>query len=302
MIVTGSPRDAGEGLLVDRLTSALASRQPFALSKVGFSEQALCVIPDRLASERDPARRRALEAALIAHGHRQGGLFPARAKEILTFSAVMRDSLARHDGLAIAPGRWAADTLRSIPARVAVAPLDSLDVRGVAAGDPLQVLLDGLAGADVLLVTTPAKLLHARANIHTFEAVWQRLGRRWFDPRSMAYLALPNGYDRRACDSWQDSVALLDWAVRQIEGRAFDVALIGAGLYGAPLAAKIKAGGRIGVSLGSQLQLLFGVQGRRWLGWEDFQRDIVNDHWICLPHSTLPSPPDMLPDGGAYWS
>lgn len=302
MIDPSSPRDSGEAPLVDRLTKALAARQPFALSKVGFSEQALCVIPDRLASESEPARRRALEAALIAHGHRQGGLFPPQTREIVEFSAIMRDRLARHDGLAIAPGRWAPDTLRGIPERVAVAPLNSLDVRGVAADHPLQVLLDGLAGADVLLVTSPAELLRTRANKPTFEAVWQRLGRRWFATRSVSSLTFPNTYDPLARGPWRNSSTLLDWAVTQIEARAFDVALIGAGLYGAPLAAEIRDRGGIAVSLGSQLQLLFGVQGRRWLGWEDFQRDIVNDNWISLPPDGVVTDPHLLPDGGAYWS
>lgn len=299
---TSSRWRLGEGLLIDRLTTALASRQSFALSKVGFSEQALCVIPDRLETESDPVRRRALESALIAHGHRQGGLFPADTTEILRFSAVLRGSLTRHDGIAIAPGQWCADTLRCVPDHVAVAPLDSLDVRGVDAHHPLQVLLDGLAGADVLLVTSPAELLQTRANKPTFEAVWQRLGRRWFDPRSVSSLTLPNSYTPVARGPWPDSSTLLDWAVRQIEARAFDVALIGAGLYGAPLAAEIRDRGGIGVSLGSQLQLLFGVQGRRWLGWEDFQRDIVNDDWISLPPDGLVTDSHLLPDGGAYWS
>ena len=299
---TSSRWGSGEGPLVDRLTTALASRQPFALSKVGFSEQALCVIPDRLESEGDPVRRRALEAALIAHGHRQGGLFPAEATEILAFSCVLRDSLTRHDGLAIAPGQWCADTLRCVPDHVAIAPLDCLDVRSVDPHHPLQALLDGLAGADVLLVTSPADLLHARANKPTFVAVWKRLGRRWFDPRSVAYLALPNSYDPLARSPWRNSTTLLNWVIGQIEGRDFDVALIGSGLYGAPLAAEIRHRGGIGVSLGSQLQLLFGVQGRRWLGWEGFQRDIVNDNWISLPPDGLTTDPDLLPDGGAYWS
>lgn len=38
----------------------------------------------------------------------------------------------------------------------------------------------------------------------------------------------------------------------------FDVAIIGCGAYGFPLAAKIKKAGKIGIHLGGAAQLLFG--------------------------------------------
>ena len=41
----------------------------------------------------------------------------------------------------------------------------------------------------------------------------------------------------------------------------FDVALIGCGAYGFPLAAKLKTAGKQAIHLGGVLQALFGIKG-----------------------------------------
>lgn len=292
----------GRAELAAGLRTALQRRRPYALSKMGFSEQACCVLPERLAAEHDPIKRRALEAALVTHGSVQGGLFPATSDSIIDFASLLQSSLHQQDGVAVAHGTWSDAALARVPTRTAVVDLDSLDVRRTDPDSAMQTLLAGLAGRDVLLVTTPADMLVSRAKPSTFEAVWSRVGRPWFEPRSVSGLALPDSYDPHARAPWGSSRALLDWAITELWARPFDVALIGAGLYGIPLAAAVKATGRIGISLGSQLQLLFGLQGRRWLAWEDFQRDIVTEHWDVLPSTHRDMDPQDLPDGGAYWS
>ena len=50
----------------------------------------------------------------------------------------------------------------------------------------------------------------------------------------------------------------------QIADKDFDVALIGAGAYGLPLAAFVKDLGRKAVHLGGVTQILFGIIGSRW--------------------------------------
>lgn len=284
------------------LRAALASGQAFAVSKVGFSEQACCILPTVLAGTRDPLSRRALQAALVTHGHVQGGLFPPTPDAVLDFAQLLRGSLSAQDAVALAEGKWAEATRDHVVSSTVIDDLTSLDVRGTHPDHPLQVILDGLAGKDVLLITTPADFLVSRANQGTFEAAWSRLGRRWFSPRSIEALTMPDSYDLRTQAAWPDSRSLLEATVTRLSQYRFDVALIGAGLYGACLAAAVKDQGGVGISLGSQLQLLFGVQGRRWLSWEDFQRDIVNEDWVMLPTSPAASGRAALPDGGAYWS
>jgi glycerol-3-phosphate dehydrogenase len=44
----------------------------------------------------------------------------------------------------------------------------------------------------------------------------------------------------------------------------YDVALIGCGAYGLPLASHVKRKGKQSIHLGGGLQLLFGIKGKRW--------------------------------------
>lgn len=61
--------------------------------------------------------------------------------------------------------------------------------------------------------------------------------------------------------SWFDA---LDYMERKINGLDFDVAIIGCGAYGLPLAAHVKRMGRQAIHLAGGTQLLFGIKGARW--------------------------------------
>lgn len=96
-----------------------------------------------------------------------------------------------------------------------------------------------------------------------------------------------------------DWFSALDWMCRKIGGIDFDVAIIGAGAYGIPLAAHVKKLGKQAIHLGAATQLLFGIRGKRW---EDFPAwsHLFNEHWTrALPHET-PANFRML-ERGAYW-
>lgn len=80
----------------------------------------------------------------------------------------------------------------------------------------------------------------------------------------------------------------------------FDIALIGAGSYGANLADEAKSLGRIGIHLGGGLQLLFGIMGKRWEGYEVLQHFGPLQNWVRpLPEERPPRAEDV--DHGAYW-
>ena len=44
----------------------------------------------------------------------------------------------------------------------------------------------------------------------------------------------------------------------------FDIALIGCGAYGFPLASRIKNLGKKSIHLGGATQVMFGIKGKRW--------------------------------------
>jgi phytoene dehydrogenase-like protein len=85
----------------------------------------------------------------------------------------------------------------------------------------------------------------------------------------------------------------------QINALDFDVAIIGAGAYGLPLAAHIKRLGKKAIQLGGATQILFGIRGRRWDRMPFFQ-GLYNEHWVRpLPEET-PLNFQSVEDG-CYW-
>ena len=63
---------------------------------------------------------------------------------------------------------------------------------------------------------------------------------------------------------FKDWFEALKYMEEQVERLDFDIALLGCGAYGLPLAAHIKRMGKKAVHIGGGLQLMFGILGKRW--------------------------------------
>jgi len=92
--------------------------------------------------------------------------------------------------------------------------------------------------------------------------------------------------------SWEEGLEKLSREVAKVD---FEVALIGAGAWSLPLAARIKASGRSAIHLGGQTQLMFGIKGKRWETY-----GIYNDAWISADPSEMPAHRDRV-EQGCYW-
>lgn len=81
----------------------------------------------------------------------------------------------------------------------------------------------------------------------------------------------------------------------------FDVAIIGCGAYGYPLAAKLKCAGKQAIHLGGVVQAMFGIKGRRWI--EDVNpivRNMYNEYWVYPSEDETPKSANSV-EGGCYW-
>ena len=284
----------------NEITASIQDQTPYALSALGFSGQALLLLPG-LSRGKTDAFERAVELTLLQHTERQSGLFFTSRDALRRYASSFQASIRSMDALAVAPGTWVEQLTPSLAAHSVVCPLDAIDSRGVGAHHPLQSILDSLADQRVLLVSTPATFLAGRANSQTFEGVWASCGRKWFNPASIRAQNIPNTYAAAVREQFTDSNHLLRHVIDSIPEDEFDVALIGAALYGPPLAAHIRSMGKVAISLGSQLQLLFGVYGRRWTKWPDFVAETLNESWTLFP-STYAPPDDLYGgDDRSYW-
>ncbi len=91
----------------------------------------------------------------------------------------------------------------------------------------------------------------------------------------------------------------LDYMCDRVANIEFDVAIIGAGAYGLPLASFVKKIGKKSVHLGGSTQVLFGIRGKRWEEY-DFYAQLFNEHWVRPLPSEIPQNSKKVEDG-TYW-
>jgi len=91
----------------------------------------------------------------------------------------------------------------------------------------------------------------------------------------------------------------LDHMLVEIGKIDFEVAVLGCGAYGFPLAAEIKRMGKKAIHLGGATQLWFGIKGKRWNDDPLINR-FYNEFWISPSDAEKPANADKV-EGGCYW-
>lgn len=97
-------------------------------------------------------------------------------------------------------------------------------------------------------------------------------------------------------DDWFDA---LNWMEGEAMSKQFDVAIIGCGAYGFPLAAKLKRHGKKSIHLGGATQILFGIKGKRWDEIFEFS-SMYNQYWARPGNLGRPSNYAHVEEG-CYW-
>lgn len=97
--------------------------------------------------------------------------------------------------------------------------------------------------------------------------------------------------------SWFDALHYMEDEIDKVD---YDVALIGCGAYGMPLAAHCKKMGKKAVHLGGSLQLLFGIRGNRWETEQDIYMQFMNEHWVRPLECEKPAGAQNV-ENACYW-
>ncbi len=115
-----------------------------------------------------------------------------------------------------------------------------------------------------------------------------------------------NGDNNVKFETWFDA---LQFMKDEIDKRDYDIALIGCGAYGFPLAAHVKRNGKKAVHLGGALQLLFGIKGKRWenpnygvgaFGRKGVYLELFNEYWCRPGDDVKPINVDKI-ENACYW-
>lgn len=105
-------------------------------------------------------------------------------------------------------------------------------------------------------------------------------------------------FDDPIYNSWEK---ILNYYLVEISKLDFDVAILGCGSWGMPLAAHIKGLGKPAIHLGGSTQVLFGIIGNRWeTQYPGFTERFVNEHWVRPTVDETPSWAVSY-DKNSYW-
>jgi hypothetical protein len=271
----------GDGEAAAWIEAALTARQPVLVGRLGAVEA-------RLLGE---ARWRQGRFGRLTRrqAHQNAGIFPVEPAALAAVAERLGTALQAVDLLALWDSPYQAALvagLRPLPQRCGLAALEPWwQPRPWSAA---------LAGRRVLVVHPFA------ASIESQLAHRQRL---FADPAVLPEFELvslcPPQTLAGATQGYVSWLAALDELVGRVSALEFDVALLGCGAYGLPLAAAIKQMQRPALHLGGALQLLFGIRGRRWQAMPRYAA-LMNEFWVRpLPRETPAAAAGV--DGGCYW-
>ncbi|MCK9160707.1 MAG: hypothetical protein WCR45_04205 [Bacteroidaceae bacterium] len=100
--------------------------------------------------------------------------------------------------------------------------------------------------------------------------------------------------------NFKDWFEALKYMQEQMDKQDYDVAIIGCGAYGMPLAAHAKRRGKIAIHLAGWTQMLFGIYGKRWIQDKPQYSKFINQYWIRPSKKETPNSAKDV-EGGCYW-
>lgn len=98
---------------------------------------------------------------------------------------------------------------------------------------------------------------------------------------------------------FKDWFEALNWMKQKMDALDYDVAILGCGAYGLPLAAHAKRTGHKAIHLGGASQLLFGIRGNRWDSQPKYQ-GLFNDYWVRPGDAEKPASAANV-ENACYW-
>lgn len=97
-------------------------------------------------------------------------------------------------------------------------------------------------------------------------------------------------------ETWFEALGYMKSEMKKVD---FDIAIIGCGAYGMPLAIEAKRMGKQAVHMGGATQLLFGIMGARWDQNEGVKK-MCNEHWT-RPSASEQCKNQQKVEDACYW-
>lgn len=222
----------------------------------------------------------------------QSGVFPNTPESFHRFAEVYLDRLADLDGCAVWHNIGESEILARHVPRVRRLGLTALEPYFFAS--PWSA---ALAGKRVLVIHPFEASI--RSQFARRKELWPE-GREVLPECELEVIRAPFGFSANSFPDWSTMLRSMEEQTEALHRRwPIDVALIGCGAAGLPLAAFVKRLGGIGLHTGGATQLFFGIRGGRWDKMLEFQR-FFNPSWVRPLSDETPSEASRVDQGG-YW-
>lgn len=278
----------------EHIKQALITGQPFCAARLGSTELAIVDYMDRCQGggkrEMNPVDRWLCFQSMQYRGWRGSGIFPPSAAIIRRFAERFLGDLAQVDVMGVWYNHHEDRILNKF------APQAKLcDLRGLEPYYHEPPWSEALAGKRVVVVHPFARSIEKqfaenRARLFQDPRVLPEFELRVI-PAVQSLLEIPHGFA-----NWFDALQAMQ---EDLEAQPFDVAIIGAGAYGLPLAVHAKRLGGVAIHMAGATQILFGIRGRRWDTHPEISR-LMNDFWIRPGLDETPQYARRVEDG-CYW-
>lgn len=100
-------------------------------------------------------------------------------------------------------------------------------------------------------------------------------------------------------EGFNDWFEALDWMKKEIDKLDYDIAIIGCGAYGFPLAAYVKQIGKKAIHLGGAVQYLFGIRSSA-AEQNPHLKSIMNEYWVYPSREETPKAIEKV-ENSRYW-
>jgi hypothetical protein len=221
-------------------------------------------------------------------GATNAGISPRNPNSYQKFGQLAIDALDHVDYLAVLRTPYETAVMKQLPNLPTFCDLEEL-----APSMPFYPhWIDALQNQRILIVSPFYDSIHHQ--LPKIADLWP--SRNWLSNSKVLLHRFPYLIDENDELNWWDVYKDM---IEVLQTWEYDVALFGCGGLGMPLAAFAKQQGKIGIQLGGQLQILFGVYGNRHVE-QKWHQQCINPAWIRpFPHEIAKSATRV--ENSCYW-
>ncbi|HOV12888.1 MAG TPA: hypothetical protein PK771_01275 [Spirochaetota bacterium] len=286
--------------VVSELKSAILNNKKYAAAKLGTTEQQILYYEIILNKPNNSNALPDFEKQLYESFSKNAGVFPSEKNFILDYAKYFGSGVTNLDCLGLFYQTREIEILQHYNFKNYTTFFMNQEPDRSSPNNDALCYLPFFKDKKILIICPFADFLKERANKETFESVWSKTGKKWFYPKSVESIEFPYGLSKSTQEKYLNAFNLIKDIEEKIKKIDFDIALIAAGGIAIPLTSFVKDIGKIGISLGGHLQVLFGVLGGRWRDNKEWKKRYINEYWVNVPDRYVPKEGKER-ENNCYW-